>query len=445
MEFLGQSKPLRLILRYPEEYLQKLQRELEGLSPLALALPPQDTAKATKSEKKWLLKGHTGDSLGLAIRCPKQFQMPSAMSCTPPTPALCSSCRAQRLSLGAVDPCSCFAGLPLPSAYNILYDNDKGKFNDNVDYIENADASHAPPDAVHTPARDVGCTCIPRTNPWTKCQAFGYYKTIRNGGSTKMPLAPLYRSKTFPTLQMLLSGSLEKVLPASVTSSAFRKHLLRLKPELKVLVPALAQADAEADADDSDHGTATSVPPRSPAASAHEEDLVAGGEAKELDEARARKRKKMNQIVKENRATNSEEANQKQQLTKQGAAAEVDMEDSQDEDRPLMHKLQEKMMIAANLAYDTPPDTQNQHEQDGDTEEDELENGEGIKKSKCKFDYEVAKEPLLAGNCNIPKAAGLQDTEPSYSRKRWKVVNLSEKKRSDGSWAMTLRIVRKRT
>lgn len=82
---------------------------------------------------------------------------------------------------------------------------------------------------------------------------------------------------------------------------------------------------------------------------------------------------------------------------------------------------------------------------DGPEEEEPREtDGKGIKESKCKLDPEVASELLLASNCRIINAAVPQDIEPIYGRKRWKFVNLSENQRVDGSWAMTLRLVRKR-
>jgi len=477
MEFLGQSKPLRLILRYPAEYLQNLQHQLDILSPLALALPLAESAKATEVAQKWPLKGMTGETLGLAIRSSKQAQK-SAIACTPPTPALCAFCRALRLSVVSLDSRSSFACSVLPSTHATSED-DTDSFKDKGDRKENASASNHPPACAsnHPPARHVGCTC----QSWNECLASADGRTKKNICRTMMPVAPLYRRKTFPTLQELLSGSLETVLSASVTPSAFRKHLLRLKPELKALVPALAQADADADAADmdSDHDTAT-VPSRSPAVSAHEEEVITEGEEKESDDVRARKRqKKTNQgksaLVgqddsesddvplavwkrkKPNTHNNSDEddvplAHRKQQPNQEQAAA-VELEDSEDEDQPLAYKLQAKMAIRKVDATvdnffqcDTPPDKQHQHKED--TADTNAKGGKGAKTSKGQHNFEVASEKApssSASNYKLSKKAVPQmDAEPTYGRKRWKVVNFMEKKRVDGSWAMTLRLVRKR-
>jgi len=474
MEFLGQSKPLRLILRYSAEYLQNLQHQLDILSPLALALPLAEGAKATEGAQKWPLTGMTGEALGLAIRSSKQAQK-SAIACTPPTPALCAFCRALRLSVASLDSRSFFACSVLPNMH-AKSEDDTDRFRDEADHKENAGASN------HPPARHGGCTCQSRN----ECLASADDMTKKISGRTMMPVSPLYRRKTFPTLQELLSGSLETVLSASVTPSAFRKHLLRLKPELKALVPALAQADADADAADmnSDHDTAihdtATVPSSSPAVSAHEEEMITEGEEKESGDVRARKRQqKTNHCEsarvgqddsesddvplavwkrkKLNTHSNSEEddvllAHRKQQLNQEQAAA-VESEDSEDEDQPLAYKLQAKMaMRKVDATMDiffqcnTPPDKQHQHKED--MAETNAKGGKGAKKSKGEHNFEVASKkasPSSTSNYKISKKAVPQmDAEPTYGRKRWKVVNFTEKKRFDGSWALTLRLVRKR-
>ena len=295
-----------------------------------------------------------------------------------------------------------------------------------------------------------------------------------------MPHSPLYPDHLFPTFQMLLSR-LPALPVVAVTADSFRKHILRLKPELKRLVPALAQADAEADFEaahdavqlsgGSDQEAASSAPAQSPM---REDALVAdegGGERRVTDGAPAEE-------PGGGAVRGAPSASAKKRKL---ARPEPEEGSDEDEDLPLCFKLQHKLQASASAAHrskkpscDTPPSEPTSPERD---ERQMTSRSAGMRSEalqdaaaqrykqasragssprdrspSARASSSQSRAPVaptagaLGGNPPAAPAAGPLKVKDgvSYGQKRWVVVALTEKKRKDGSWAMSLRVRRKR-
>jgi hypothetical protein len=250
MDFLGESKALKLCMRYPLEHFKHLLKDLESFWPLALATSRAGNGEGVRGgdeqgstgdkgllevrkwkQRKWKLHGLTGESLGLTICWHKSTEagQEAESACSPPTPAVCAACRRRGLGLDkAASGNESFCRVPVfhTSLSNI-------SLHSNVCSSEGNPRTTEP--KMHLGAREEKCSCPQRAQ-----------------ACTRLPRSPLYRSKNFPTIQSLLSKSSAAEGLGGVTPCAFRKHMLRLKPELRQLVPALAQADSDADIRDMD-------------------------------------------------------------------------------------------------------------------------------------------------------------------------------------------------
>ena len=273
-----------------------------------------------------------------------------------------------------------------------------------------------------------------------------------------MPHSPLYHSHLFPTFQMLLSRSPTNLPVVAVTADSFRKHILRLKPELKRLVPALAQAEAEADceaADDARHASGSSDQEAlsAPAQSPVREGAAVSDGAHAADPGGA--------------TAATIKGSKKQKL----AVAVREGGESSDDDLPLWHKLHGNMKTQnrEKTSCDTPPSepaspprsalhaqtlpavspasAQQAPRHSGSSGRPRLHPHLSVPSPKTPdTSSQASSEQVLAGNvlsytCAREGRAG----GSSYGRKRWKVVGLYEKRRKDGSWGMTLRLRRKRS
>jgi hypothetical protein len=299
-----------------------------------------------------------------------------------------------------------------------------------------------------------------------------------------MPHSPLYPDHLFPTYQMLLSR-LPALPVVAVTADSFRKHILRLKPELKRLVPALAQADAEADFEaardvtqhsgGSDHEAASSAPAQSPMRrsepqSPMREDVLAtdegGGRGRGTDGAPAED--PGCGAVRGARCASAK----KRKLARPEPAESSD----EDEDLPLCFKLQGRAgaaHLSKKRSCDTPPseptspprdERQMRSSRAGGTSGEALEavahqcdqaSPAGLRSESGRSapasspqsrvpDASTTAGTLAGRSSPAPPAAGSLCAKVSYAQKRWVVVALTEGARKDGSWAMTLRVKRKR-
>ena len=475
VDFLGQAKPVKLCMRYPNEHYTRLLEGLEGLWPLALAAPRAGNDKGSSDKSKWILEGLTGDSLGLTIRCSHKHGEPAQAECanTPPTPKVCAACRARRHGL-------------------------------------NAAASDNPSLAGVTSSQMDTCACPP---PVAKAN---------NTGRTKLPRSPLYRSTSFPTIQTLLSKSATSEGLGGVTPNAFCKLLLRIKPELRALVPALAQADADADAeakanaarDAGLHGAAASAhnsphnkapEPRSATVPVQEreQDRSRGNDSKDgVKHSGTRSQQvvhkdqdawddededddvplaikllklKEQQAQKEECASKDSADKDKDaglspsvstQKKKAQSASKGDEHSDEDDDEDfdmamavrMLQKVKklERAAAAVVLQCDTPPEQQEPPPCGAAKAEDPPRDPlSHKKKNKRKLDDEPLQQRTdkpargcssSGGGSSSRSSAQTprRDAKAMYERKRWKVMKIVDTQRSDGSWALTVRLRRKR-
>lgn len=373
--------------------------DLDRLSSLAFVAPPADSAQMPAD--------HGGNSVVATGLEPKLGQPRSrargpagGATTVPPSPGLCADCRSR----------SSFA-------------------------------SPAGRSSVRQ-ARGAACKC-PTRNGGGGGQPAGCWRP-------SLPHSPLYPGHLFPTLQMLLSRSSSSLPVVFVTPASFRKHILRIKPELKRLVPALLQADSEAEHDASEDIRHTSgcsdlytspAPPRSPdGPSASARRVVQGADLEATATTAA-----------------SNGPTKKERLAR--PVGEDDAESSnEDDDLPLCYKLQRRESLRTTpetTSCDTPPG----EPVSPPPSEDKLQASQPVRGNGCQALERLSpskmrcRRQLVAIEALATKgqghAAARQSCQGraggvSYGRKRWKVVGLREKRRQDGSWGMTLRLRRKR-
>lgn len=493
MEFLGQSKPLRLCLRYPHEYLKELLLSLDALSPLLLAVPPMERTDAAKEKTVWPLRGLTDDYLGLTIRSQQCGDVGSftdtavsLAATTPPTPALCTACRSLRSSRNTGGESLSFAMSPVLSheANPVANDTTRGLAEEEDPKVEDV------VDAGATAVSDVAYSCLCPIHAWaqqsTTGAQFSHGKLVRKNRRAHLPQSPLFSDNIFPSLQSLVSKTGASLGVSSVALGNFRKHLLRTKPELKTLVPALVQADEEADAE-----------------AKHENVEKDKGES-DHDGSRASARGKEMEDEKEEEARKHKLQKNAKPVTSRETEKEKYLLDSDsDDDVPLVHRLQRAIgdRVPANTL--TPPDKRAYHRKQPSEDKEEQVTATHDKNTRCKLVSKrkhahgqmeelehapthkhkntefsthreqspatITREPApihvppasnndANGSSSLCMPAAEQGggfaachdsplfihTNPTYARKRWKVIKLCEYTRSDGSRAMTLRIKRKR-
>ena len=423
-------------------------------------------------QRKWKLQGLTGESLGLTICWHKSTEagQDAEYARSPPTPAVCAACRRRGLGLDkAASGNESFCSVPVFNSQTSLSNS---SLHSNVCPSEGSPRTTEP--KTHLGGREEKCSCPPSAQ-----------------ARTRLPRSPLYRSKNFPTIQSLLSKSSAAEGLGGVTPCAFRKHMLRLKPELKKLVPALAQADSDADmevktqaareasaSDASAHASASPhaavvsdlspndklQDPRAATTPASARDRNRGSDTKEIPKRAVKRR---TQYARKDEDAGEEDADEDLPLCsmllklkeKPARKKEAAVEDGKDEDDlplPPRARLLKKEQKAPKGEEHGEVGVQKEWEErvNPDVECSAEASARAPQPSAA-----IARDLLSAEKKRKQGLDILQHTDGSeardarslptegggcYERKRWKVVHFVETQRSDGSLAMTLRIKRKR-
>ena len=450
LEFLGGSAPLCLVMRYSHEEMQKLLEGLQGLLPVSLALPAPEVVGSeaagggqTTVTREWPLRGLEGSSLGLTLRVVDESDLASAgrkdngvaSAATPPTPVKCGTCRCKRAdkeTLNAQED----DDLDVPLARKVKADVSARAFAQApvfaMDHERSersqsrggsscalANRSAACVECASACAGWAGDACAKKQGAADRVSAELLHRTHT---PAELPQSPLYRHdrRLFPTLKMLLSNSRSRLhVACQVTPAIFRKHLLRLKPELKALVPglaSLAQADAEGEeavasavAHDSSH-----VPARVPTP------VAAPQRVDEMLDPTPNAAPARCQTAHDTRSCERQGVPKQERHTAPTPLAAVHHADSEsDDDVPLAQKMS-KMAGVHKKLFDARS-----------------------KATTAAGQIQTHRpSPKMSGCCLV--ASDETNASRTYGRKRWKIIEMDERRRDDGSWAMTLRLKRKR-
>jgi hypothetical protein len=509
MDFLGKDKPQRLVLRYTHEEISALMQELECLWPLALARAPPDHQRAS-----WDLRGLTGQYLGVSIPLPQpylhHFGAQGGGGRGEGGGGRVRKGGADRLGgAGRVDVTPLGNGgsggtgdqvtvtvqrlvaHPRPTSLKCMACRARSAHASEEE--DDVPLSQRSPVKTGCPSGECACTCqrlhdddvplaqrsvsrVERKCEWVKKRPERTEETRCDAGSTVLLRGPLFGSEVFPPLKWLLGGAQhnQRMLHADgapawclVTPEAFRKHLLRLNPHLKRLLPAHARADAEdghsGDAEGRDGGVVT--PQESGGAQAHVRKKHRSEERKKREgdgdrdteaEVEAEAEEMELRLVAERIVMDLADPEVKEE-------EEEDGDDDDDDDVPLIHRLQEYVKLRETSqatgklqARDTPQACATPPRLPG-AAKPLLKSPaaiSGIHHHGPGLDLHRA-PPASKHCCHAQDATPSSDagrSEPnadvsyrvSYGRKRWKVVRLYEFLRSDASLALTLRLRRKR-